>query len=82
MKQSYNFLRASRSIAKTGFLWFKRRSEKEVEESIENVTPRGPQMDPKSRPKSIESVSWGAPKMDVKKVPSPGPGKVRSGYYL
>ena len=52
---------------------FKRGSKNEVKKSIRKMTPAGPQMDPKSRPKSlksIESVSWGgAPKMDVKKVP-------------
>ena len=33
-------------------------SENEVEKNVEKVVPKGPQMDPKSRPKSIEIVFW------------------------
>ena len=72
MKQSFNFLRASRSIAKTGlsgriFFRFKRWSENEVEKSVEKVVPKGPQMDPKSRPKSTERVFWRGSKEGPKK---------------
>ena len=49
MKQSFNFLRASRSIAKTGYQGcLKGGSENEVEKSVEKVVPKGPQMDPKN----------------------------------
>ena len=39
-------------------LWFKWGSENEVEKSVKKVTPRGPQMDPKSIPKSTDRVFW------------------------
>ena len=49
MKQSFNFLRASRSIAKTGlFFGSSGGFENEVKKSVEKVVPKGPQMDPKS----------------------------------
>ena len=57
-------------------------SENEVENSVEKVSPKGPQIDPKRCQKSIEACSGGVSKRDLKKVPSPGPGKVRSGCYL
>ena len=69
MKQSFNFLRASRSIAKTGLFIFRFKwgSENEVENSVEKVVPKGPQMDPKSRPKSTERVFWRGSKEGPKK---------------
>ena len=35
--------------------------------SVEKVVPKGPQMDPKSRPKSTERVVWRASKEGPKK---------------
>ena len=46
------------------------------------MVPKGPQMDPKSRPKSITSVFWRVSKRNLKKGPSPGSEKVRFCYYL
>ena len=63
-------------------LWFKWGSENEIERNVENVSPKGPQLDPKSRQKSIKACSGGVSKRDLKKVPSPGPGKVRFCCYL
>ena len=63
-------------------LWFKRGSENEVENSVEKVVPKGPQMDPKSCQKSIKACSGGVSKRDLKNGPSPGSGKVRFCYYL
>ena len=45
---------------------FKWGSENEVEKSVEQVFPRRPQMDPKSRPKSIKACSGGVSKRDLK----------------
>ena len=39
-------------------------------------------MDPKRCEKSTEACSGGVSKRILKKVPSPGAGKVRSGFYL
>ena len=57
-------------------------SENEVENSVEKVVPKGPQMDPNSCRKSIEACSGGVSKRDLKKGPSPGSGKVRFCNYL
>ena len=46
---------------------FKWGSENEVENSVEKVLPKGPQMDTKSRPKSRERVFWRASKEGPKK---------------
>ena len=46
---------------------FKWGSENEVEKSVEKVLPKGPQMDPKSRPKSTERVFWRGLKKRPKK---------------
>ena len=43
---------------------------------------RVPKWTPKVAKKSIKACSGGVSKRDLKKVPSPGPGKVRSGFYL
>ena len=61
---------------------FKWGSENEVENSVEKVFPKDPQMDSKSCQKSITACSGGVSKGDLKKGPSPGAGKVRSGCYL
>ena len=61
---------------------FKWGSEKEVENSVEKVVPKGPQMDPKSCKKSIKACSGGVSKRDLKNGPSPGSGKVRFCHYL
>ena len=63
-------------------LWFKWGSENEVENSVEKVVPKGPQMDPKSCQKSIKACSGGVSKRDLKNGPSPGSGKVRFCNYL
>ena len=61
---------------------FKWGSENEVENSVEKVVPKGPQMDPKSCSKSIKACSGGVSKRDLKNGPSPGPGQVRFCNYL
>ena len=61
---------------------FKWGSENEVEKSVEKVSPKGPQMDPKSKPKLIKACSGGVSKRDLKNGPSPGSGKVRFCHYL
>ena len=43
-------------------------SENEVEKSVEKVTPKGPQMDTKSKPKSLKSVF----RRGLKKEPQKG----------
>ena len=43
---------------------------------------RVPKWTPKVDQNRQKVCSGGVPKRDLKKVPSPGPGKVRSGYYL
>ena len=83
MHQSYNFLRASRSIAKTGFQdskngGLKMRSKKVFKKWFQRVPKWTPKVD-KNRQKGC---SGGVPKRDLKKVPSPGPGKVRFCCYL
>ena len=82
MHQSYNFLRASRSIAKTGYQGclkggLKRRSKKVLKKWFQRV----PKWTPKVDQNRQKGCSGGVPKRDLKKVPSPGPGKVRSGCY-
>ena len=83
MKQSFNFLRASRSIAKTGFRGvfnggLKMRSKKVLKKLFQRV----PKWTPKVDQNRQKGCSGGVPKKDLKKVPSPGPGKVRFCYYL
>ena len=78
-----SLVRASRSIVKTGSRDSSNGgSENEVETYVEKLTPKGPQMDFKRKSKSTINVFWRGSKRDVKKVPSAGPGKVRSGCYL
>ena len=43
---------------------------------------RVPKWTPKVDQNRQKGCSGGVPKRDLKKVPSPGPGKVRSGCYL
>ena len=81
MKQSFNFLRASRSIAKTGFRGvfyggLKMRSNIVLKKWLQRV----PNWTPKVDQNRHKGCSGGVPKSDLKKVPSPGSGKVRSGY--
>ena len=57
-------------------------SENEVENSVEKVVPKGPQMDPKSCQKMIKACSGGVSKLDLKKGSSPGQGKVRFCCYV
>ena len=83
MKQSYNFLRASRSIAKTGFFCgskggLKMRSKIVSKKWFQRV----PKWTPKVDQNRQKGCSGGVPKRDLKKVPSPGPGKVRFCSYL
>ena len=83
MKQSFNFLRASRSIAKTGFFCgsnggLKMRSKKVLKKWFQRV----PKWTPKVDQNRQKRCSGGVPKRNLKKVPSPGPGKVRYGCYL
>ena len=60
----------------------KRGSENDVENNVEKMFPKGPQMNPKSYKKSTKACSGGVSKRDLKKGPSPGPGKVRFCNYL
>ena len=46
------------------------------------MSTKDAQMDPESFQTSIEACSGKVLKPDLKKGPSPGSGKVRSGYYL
>ena len=83
MHQSYNFLRASRSIAKTGFYCgsnggLKMRSKKVLKKWFQRV----PKWTPKVVKKSIKACSGGVSKRDLKNGPSPGSGKVRFCHYL
>ena len=64
------------------FLRFKWGSENEVERSVEKVVPKGPQMDPKSRPKSIKSVFWRGLKKGPQKGTLSRTEKVIVCYYL
>ena len=83
MKQSFNFLRASRSIAKTGFRGvfyggLKMRSKKMLKKCFQRV----PKWTPKVDQNRQKACSGGVSKRDLKKGPSPGAGKVRLCYYL
>ena len=83
MKQSFNFLRASRSIAKTGFGFgsnggLKLRSKK----VLKNWFQRVPKWTTKVDQNRQKGCSGGVSKRDLKKGPSPGSGKVRFCYYL
>ena len=83
MKQSYNFLRASRSIAKTGLFLgsnggLKMRSKIVLKTWLQRV----PKWTPKVSTNLHKVCSGGVPKRDLKKAPSAGAGKVRSGCYL
>ena len=78
-----NFLRASRSFAKTGLIFgsnggLKMRSKK-VLKSGSKGCPNGFQ---KLLKKSIKACSGGVSKRDLKNGPSPGSGKVRFCHYL
>ena len=83
LHQSYNFLRASRSIAKTGLQdskngGLKMRSKKVLKKWFQRV----PKWTPKVDQHRQKGCSGGVPKRDLKKLPSPGPGKVRFCIYL
>ena len=61
-----------------GFLFrFKWGSENEVENSVEKVFPKDPQMDPKSCQKSIKACSGGVSKRDLKKGPRSRQSQIR-----
>ena len=83
MHQSYNFLRASRSIAKTGFRGvfyggLKMRSKIVFKKWFQRV----PKWTPKVNQNRRKGCSGGVSKRDLKKGPSPGSGKVRFWNYL
>ena len=74
MHQSYNFLRASRSIAKTGlFFGSNGGSENEVEKVLKKWFQRVPKWTPKVGKNRQKGCFGGVPKRNLKKVPSPGP---------
>ena len=64
------------------FSRFKWGSENEVENSVEKMVPKGPQMDPKVGKNRQKACSGGVSKRDLKNGPSPGSGKVRFCHYL
>ena len=83
MHKSYNFLRASCSIATTVFFFtvngcLKMRSKIVLKKWFQRVTKWTPKVD-RNRQKGC---SGGVSKRDLKKGPSPGPGKVRFCGYL
>ena len=83
MHQSFNFLRASRSFAKTGLQDSSNGSLKMRSKIVSTKWfQRVPKWTPKVDKNRQKGCSGGAPKRDLKKVPSPGPGKARSGGYL
>ena len=71
LHQSYNFLRVSRSIAKTGFSLCTCWSPNSRLEVVLKKYSKGSQMDP--------ACSGGVSKRDP---PSPGAGKVKSGCFF
>ena len=83
MKQSFNFLRSSRSIAKTGFLGvFYRGLKMRWKKVLKKWFQRVPKWTPKVHQNRQKGCSGGVSKRDLKKVPSPGSGKVRFCSYL
>ena len=61
---------------------FKRGSENEVKKVSKKLFQRVPKWTAKVDQNRQKVCSGGVPKRDLKKVPSPGPGKVRSACYL